>query len=290
MYFEEVIEVKKKIDWVRVVVYSIAFVVCAGLISAYAAGWRKTAERSMEPTLSLVSFVRVHFGEQPTKPNQIVIIVPKGRSDQGIKRVGDIAKDGSLFVTADNKGVTGEDSDNYGRVPKENVVGVVTQIITLRTILRSFTWLGRFRNWVEFAYGPSGHVSREGSNFAISGPSSFVTYDMEKVQQGKWIPHYTAGTFVSWESDTLANFCVGTQSRYQYGGGGAVFVPEIELTRRNLDRVGKWTKKGPDHVAGQTTIRFEIRKKDVGTGIWLKTDDGPWVDYSGDASFMKYFK
>jgi len=123
--------------------------------------------RSMEPTIHQWLWVPapnpslrwrgalVHLNRhlKPVIGNIVMFHDQEGRAS--VKRVAEIRKDGALWVTADNVGVTGADSREYGWIPASAVIGVVDQIYTPARLLRAVTREGRLWNWAVLRYSPS---------------------------------------------------------------------------------------------------------------------------------------
>jgi hypothetical protein len=92
-----------------------------------ALGWSPVRGSSMKPTLPYISYVKWEAELSP-RVGQMVYFKAPNDGIRCTKRVSEIRNDGSIYVEADNKGWTGEDSDFYGYVPKENIIGTVYDI------------------------------------------------------------------------------------------------------------------------------------------------------------------
>jgi len=163
----------KPINWKRVLLTTIP--VAVFLISAKLAGIVPISGRSMEPTIhqpipldaiglqgwACGASVRIDKNAKP-KIGQLVLFNSPG-NEICVKRVEKINSKGEFWMGADGKGWTGEDSDNYGWVNSDNIMGVVRNVISPRTIAQSFSTQGRFRNWVEMNYSPNN------SKWSLSG-------------------------------------------------------------------------------------------------------------------------
>ena len=97
------------------------------------------------------AYVHVESRLEPTVGS---IVMFRHDKERDIKRVEKIRKDGAVWAMADNVGVTGMDSREYGWISRADVVGVVDRIITPQRIWRSLTAEGRFRNEMSFRFGP----------------------------------------------------------------------------------------------------------------------------------------
>lgn len=111
--------------------------------------------RSMEPTLGAMPFwphlVGYYRLDREAAP-EIGSLIEFRTHEAGVtvKRVTRISDDGqNIWVTTENKGITGKDSDDYGWIPMEDVNGVLTYVWTPTRAWRSMTDEGRFQNWLD---------------------------------------------------------------------------------------------------------------------------------------------
>jgi len=174
---------KTRLGWVFVGAFVV--MIAAVLFAAFGTrpfGWIPIGGLSMEPTIHQPvylpfgdpttrhrgAFVHINKTDRSLKPGDIFLFSHNGGED--VKRVEKVRKDGAVWVTPDNIGVTGMDSREYGWIPANDIVGVVDQIWTPRHAWRSATPEGRFRNWVEFTYPPTVGVvswSLDGGHIAV---------------------------------------------------------------------------------------------------------------------------
>jgi len=155
------------------VVGVLAIVVAAFIVPIHVPplfGWHLVQGRSMWPTIKwldswphISGYAHISKTQHPTENSLILFRVNNKRFSEEIKRV-ESSRDNpqtrtrEYWVTADNSGVTGEDSDfsdQYKWVPQTWLIGVVDKIWTPARTSRSKTVNGQFRNWVEFNYPPS---------------------------------------------------------------------------------------------------------------------------------------
>ncbi len=119
-------------------------------------GWYPVLGHSMEPTFPWVGgFYKIDMNpDAQPETGKLVIFRTPNDNVRCVKRIGEVREDASLWVQADNKDWTGEDSDNFGWVPSENVIGFVGDIWSPKRMLQALTPGGRVKNHVEFSYHP----------------------------------------------------------------------------------------------------------------------------------------
>jgi len=178
----------------------------------------KVGGGSMEPTIHQPIYVP--FGDPSVRhrgayvhinmelePSLGSIVMFRHSKDRDVKRVKKIRSDGALLVTADNVGVTGADSREYGWIARSDIVGVVDRIITPRRIIRALTENGRWWNWVEFNYSPSSvqPLGSDGRYVAITRDGDVSLY-----HSPSQIPVRTLrGKFVGWDNDRIVVVTLG---------------------------------------------------------------------------------
>lgn len=130
---------------------AISMLVFALIVAAtWQSGWRPVSGRSMQPSIAsdinllvirIGTFVKINPDLEPSKDCLVLFNSPQD-GDRDVKRIDKISEDGQMvWMHADNKGVTGQDSDGYGWVPKSDVLGVVVS-----TWHPSHIWSSRNRN------------------------------------------------------------------------------------------------------------------------------------------------
>lgn len=161
-------------------------------------GWYPVVGASMQPLLPMIGGVcRVDPSLSP-RPGDIIVFRLPDRHYPMVKRAWAIAQGGHIWTIADNKGVTGEDSDHYGWVDPEAVVGTVTDVYSLKRFVRSATIEGRFRNWLEMHAGPArSHWSPDGNYVAIKCLRSVLLYHKDGRKIG-----LRRGSFSCWQNDS----------------------------------------------------------------------------------------
>lgn len=138
------IEVKEKrkffelsVSWKTILYYVSPFLLIAifFVLVPMMFGWHPTLGASMKPTLPTIGGYFKFDEDVEPKIGSLAYIEAPNDGKPCIKRVEKISSDGSLWVSADNKGWTGEDSDNYGWVNSGKVKGVVTNIFSVKDSL-----------------------------------------------------------------------------------------------------------------------------------------------------------
>jgi nickel-type superoxide dismutase maturation protease len=87
-------------------------------------GWFVVADTSMLPSLRPRDRVLVWCWSRLGVGDAVVVRDPESRSTLLVKRVNNIATDGSLLVSGDNPNVS-RDSRHFGPVPRRLVIGRV---------------------------------------------------------------------------------------------------------------------------------------------------------------------
>jgi len=100
--------------------------------------------------------------EVPIEIGRIVYFLAPNDNRPCVKRVERINEEGDLWVAADNKGWTGEDSDQYGWVSADRVVGTVTSIWSLSQLLNN-----QRVNELSLRYSPHDFAVVDQNNYAI---------------------------------------------------------------------------------------------------------------------------
>jgi len=167
-------------------------------------GWWPTYGRSMRPTLPIIGgYTKISKTASPYTGAIVRFHAPNG--GVCVKRIEKLSADGKkMWLTADNKGWTGEDSDQYGWVSTENLIGVASDIWSPKRFLRSFAKEGRLRNWSEFTFSPTSLVFSPANDYvaAISGSTIRVFNQPNKViYSGSYAKR--PNTNVSWKNGSL---------------------------------------------------------------------------------------
>jgi len=141
-----------RISLIMVTVYAIL-----GVAIPITFGWWPTYGRSMRPTLPIIGGYLKALPDKDPEIGDIVRfrslhrwlgIIPM----TDVKRVEEVREDGSIWVTADNGGWTGEDSIEYGWVSENKIIYVAADIWSPTRFWRSRTSRGRFENWKQFYF------------------------------------------------------------------------------------------------------------------------------------------
>jgi hypothetical protein len=120
----------------------------------------------------LGGFAHVVRGQLPEKPGQLMLFRALNDGAVCLKRLASkgVAENGTqkFWVSADGKGVNGEDSDQYGWVPARNVIGVVDSLWSPKRAWRDLTVGGRFRNRLEFTCQPGEYAWSRNGKFCLT--------------------------------------------------------------------------------------------------------------------------
>lgn len=209
--------IKVHVDWVRIVVWGGLIAVIALMVGARVAGWTPVVGRSMEPTLPRFGgFVLTNTSVSPVVGCMVKFNAP---NDNGlcVKRVSRISPDGDWFwVTADNAGWTGEDSDHYGWVRKDRIVGTVVSIMTPATATNNFTRCGKWKNWASLRIQPGTFkICPDNEHVATIKDSAIAVYSLAQAPEGGYqclfsdkywesnIPSELGGESYRWECSKL---------------------------------------------------------------------------------------
>ena len=185
------------VNWLRVVriaAWPISLILAA-IFLPMIWGWYPVLGRSMQPTIPYVGgYVHLDRNAIPQVGNLIKFAAPNdGRIC--IKRVTAISPDRYWFwVSADNKGITGEDSDHYGWVHKDKIVGTVAGIISVSRTIRMFSTIGRHINILELR--AKADLSPDKKYAAVIQGENFTLYDVKSLSNRTF-----SGRFLAWFSN-----------------------------------------------------------------------------------------
>jgi hypothetical protein len=150
-------------NWIEKILWIIGSIVIFGsfitILALYFSGWIPSRGPSMQPTLPYIgAFCKVDDSDTP-QVGQIIYFRAPNDGKRCFKRLHQVCEDGYL-VRADNRDETGEDSDHYGIVPDDNIIGTVTDILSLRRIKQTKT-----QRWLELNVGPvENHLGTQMTN------------------------------------------------------------------------------------------------------------------------------
>lgn len=133
--------------------------------------------RSMRPLLPPLGGLCVIERAGQFHPGDVIVFSLPGRTYPLVKRVRYINDVGQIWTHADNRDMTGEDSDQYGWVKPDAVIGVVVEVWSLKRAVRSLSAHGQFCNWLEMKVAPEQYTwSYDKKYAAIRGPGCTHVY------------------------------------------------------------------------------------------------------------------